>query len=72
MDANESFILPEDSQTGLEGPEKGDSTSRLIIEKIVCENFKSYAGVRELGPFHKVITSAMCIVFVYKLYILTE
>jgi len=27
---------------------------RLMITKIVNENFKSYAGVRELGPFHKV------------------
>ncbi len=27
---------------------------RLIISKIVCKNFKSYAGVKELGPFHKV------------------
>lgn len=27
---------------------------RLIITKIVNENFKSYAGVQELGPFHKV------------------
>ena len=29
---------------------------RLMISKIVCENFKSYAGVKELGPFHKVPT----------------
>ena len=28
--------------------------NRLVIEKIVMENFKSYAGVREIGPFHKV------------------
>lgn len=27
---------------------------RLMIAKIVCTNFKSYAGVKELGPFHKV------------------
>jgi len=26
---------------------------RLIIQKIVCENFKSYGGVKEMGPFHK-------------------
>jgi len=26
---------------------------RLIITKLVLENFKSYAGVREIGPFHK-------------------
>ena len=30
---------------------------RLMISKIVNENFKSYAGVRALGPFHKVCHS---------------
>ena len=28
---------------------------RLMITHIVNENFKSYAGVQTLGPFHKVI-----------------
>lgn len=28
---------------------------RLIITRIVNENFKSYAGQQILGPFHKVI-----------------
>ena len=27
---------------------------RLFIERITCENFKSYYGVKEVGPFHKV------------------
>lgn len=27
---------------------------RLIITHIVNDNFKSYAGVQTLGPFHKV------------------
>lgn len=27
---------------------------RLIITKIVNENFKSYAGTQTVGPFHKV------------------
>ena len=26
--------------------------TRIIIDKIVLENFKSYAGVREIGPLH--------------------
>lgn len=30
---------------------------RLLIKKLVCENFKSYAGIKELGPFHKVINT---------------
>ena len=32
------------------------NTARLMITKIVNENFKSYAGIQELGPFHKVNT----------------
>lgn len=31
-----------------------DSDRRLMITNIVNENFKSYAGKKELGPFHKV------------------
>jgi hypothetical protein len=27
---------------------------RLFIERLVLENFKSYAGRQEVGPFHKV------------------
>lgn len=27
---------------------------RLIITEMVLENFKSYAGVQRIGPFHKV------------------
>ena len=30
------------------------SAKRLIITEIVLENFKSYAGVQRVGPFHKV------------------
>ena len=32
----------------------GMNTTRLIIQKMVLGNFKSYAGEREIGPFHKV------------------
>lgn len=27
---------------------------RMMITKMVLENFKSYAGVHEVGPFHRV------------------
>ena len=27
---------------------------RLMITKLVLENFKSYGGIKEIGPFHKV------------------
>ena len=33
--------------------------TRLIITKMVLENFKSYAGVQEIGPFHKRFSSVV-------------
>lgn len=38
------------------GPQTPATTGlrRLIIKKMVLENFKSYAGIVEIGPFHKV------------------
>lgn len=32
----------------------GKAPPRLMITKMVLENFKSYAGIQEVGPFHKV------------------
>ena len=32
---------------------------RLVIEKMVLINFKSYAGRQEIGPFHKSFTSVV-------------
>ena len=32
---------------------------RLIIEKVVLRNFKSYAGEKVIGPFHKSLTSVV-------------
>lgn len=44
----------EESPNLPEGIGEENLEPRLMITKIVCENFKSYAGVKELGPFHKV------------------
>ena len=62
----------EGSQSISESTGEGNTEPRLMITKIVCENFKSYVGVKELGPFHKVhfcITSSIidntAIVFFY-------
>jgi structural maintenance of chromosome 4 len=33
------------------------TTTRLMITKMVLENFKSYAGRQEIGPFHKRFSS---------------
>lgn len=38
-------------------PEKSDSEpsgKRLMIREMLLENFKSYAGRQQVGPFHKV------------------
>uniref|UniRef100_A0A7S2JYQ7 Structural maintenance of chromosomes protein n=1 Tax=Leptocylindrus danicus TaxID=163516 RepID=A0A7S2JYQ7_9STRA len=32
---------------------------RLMITKMVLENFKSYAGIKEIGPFHKCFSSVV-------------
>ncbi|KAF9406121.1 hypothetical protein BGZ94_003239, partial [Podila epigama] len=34
-----------------------EPTPRLVIEKMVLVNFKSYSGRQEIGPFHKSFTS---------------
>ena len=50
-----SCIIMNDEGTASEvSQEVSTEETRLMIPKIVCENFKSYAGIRELGPFHKV------------------
>ncbi len=35
------------------------ANARLMITKMVLENFKSYAGVKEIGPFHKCFSSVV-------------
>lgn len=35
-------------------PPTGQQESRLVISKMVLENFKSYYGVKTIGPMHKV------------------
>lgn len=36
-----------------------DLAGRLLIEKVVLKNFKSYAGEKVIGPFHKNLTSVV-------------
>lgn len=36
-----------------------EPVSRLMITKMVLENFKSYAGEQEIGPFHKRFSSVV-------------
>ena len=46
--------MSEVEETASGGSEEANGHPRLMITKIVCENFKSYAGTKVLGPFHKV------------------
>lgn len=46
--------MSEVEETASWGSEEANGRPRLMITKIVCENFKSYAGTKVLGPFHKV------------------
>ena len=41
------------------GARSADGQDRLMIAKIVCENFKSYANERSIGPFHKCFTAVV-------------
>ena len=55
-----SFSAPSSSTTatssaGPAGPPA--PRPRLMIDRLVLENFKSYAGAREIGPFHKSFSS---------------
>lgn len=36
------------------GEKEKNRDTRVIIDKIELENFKSYAGVRKIGPLHNV------------------
>lgn len=40
--------------TSVNDPDVIANAKRLVITKMVLENFKSYAGVCEIGPLHKV------------------
>lgn len=51
---DDASTSPEEEEESQEEGQKVATESRLMIAKIVCKDFKSYAGVKELGPFHKV------------------
>jgi len=64
-DTDEEGGLRVDDQIYIPPPLKNfneiDTTeSRLMITKIVNENFKSYAGTHMIGPFQKVNTLTCC------------
>jgi structural maintenance of chromosome 4 len=55
--AEQSFNVPAtDRSLLIDTPrsERHQPATRLMIKQMVLENFKSYAGRVEIGPFHKV------------------
>lgn len=40
-------------------PEKPVTNRRLMIERIILENFKSYYGRKEIGPLHKCFSAVV-------------
>lgn len=48
LDQNESQIVEEHQA------DNNEPKPRLVINQIVMDNFKSYAGRQVIGPFHKV------------------
>jgi len=54
------FPLPENLFfSSISGRTLRMSTPRLMILKLEVENFKSYGGVKEIGPFHKSFSSVV-------------
>ncbi|CAI5963702.1 unnamed protein product [Closterium sp. NIES-64] len=58
--------IPDDQAVGSSPPSSSGAErsshggqSRLIITEMVLENFKSYAGVQRVGPFHKCFSSVV-------------
>eukprot|EP00850_Spirogloea_muscicola_P019252 SM000187S03869 [mRNA] locus=s187:16737:24665:- [translate_table: standard] len=57
------FIAPQEAQGqgvhDVGAAPASQARKRLIITKMVMTNFKSYAGVQEVGPFHKSFSSVV-------------
>ena len=52
-----SEVCQQQSMNNAEAMAPDSANTRLIITKMVLENFKSYAGAQEIGPFHKRFSS---------------
>ncbi|KAG0376043.1 hypothetical protein BGX24_008366 [Mortierella sp. AD032] len=52
-------ISPSETPTAALKEPTLELTPRLVIERMVLINFKSYAGRQEIGPFHKSFTSVV-------------
>ncbi|CAI5743193.1 unnamed protein product [Hyaloperonospora brassicae] len=52
-------VLPAPVSTPVSTPVKAAPVKRLMITKMRLENFKSYAGKVEIGPFHKCFSAVV-------------
>ncbi|KAF9903005.1 hypothetical protein EC991_004301 [Linnemannia zychae] len=57
--AKRNSIAPSETPTAPIKEPTLELTPRLVIERMVLVNFKSYAGRQEIGPFHKSFTSVV-------------
>lgn len=60
MEASSVAASAQPRATSVNDPDVISNAKRLVITKMVLENFKSYAGVCEIGPLHKVRPSLRC------------
>ena len=51
--------LPEAAAASSSTTTTTTTTTRLVIKDIVVNNFKSYAGIHTIGPFHKTFTATI-------------
>lgn len=54
---DEASDVQTNGMPSLKAPAVSERTARLLITKLEMENFKSYGGLREIGPFHKCFSS---------------
>jgi len=61
VDDGEIDIPPprEDNEINDASNDENRPPPRLMITKMVLENFKSYAGIKEIGPFHKCFSAVV-------------
>jgi len=58
-DSTQTEVLSPPSPSNPPTTTQDSNPPRLMITKMVLENFKSYAGVKTIGPFHKCFSSVV-------------
>jgi hypothetical protein len=58
-DAEGCMPTDEELLNDVGGPMPSKYEGRLVLTKMVLENFKSYGGVKEIGPFHSSMSAVV-------------